>query len=212
MDHGPKNQDTDKLIRRARDGDTEATEQLLVRHRERLRKMVAMRLDKRLAARVDPSDVLQEAMVDASRRLPEYLSQPSRPFYPWLRQIAWDRLIDLHRYHIDAEKRTVLREDRWSPTLNEESVCELADQLVASDTNPSRQMMRAEMYARVRAVLKQLYPHDRELLVLRHLEQLSVREIADVLGISESTVTTRHLRALQRLRRLLGDELGESVP
>ncbi len=206
----PTDPDTSQLIRMARDGDPTASDQLLQRHRPRLRRMIGMHIDRRIAARVDPSDVVQEAMADASQRLEAYLKDPPRAFYPWLRQIAWDRLIDMYRMHIGADRRSVLREQTAHPDLNDDSIHELANQLASSSANPTRRIMRAEMFARVREALKQLSPQDRELLVLRHLEQLGVREIADVLGVSDTVVTTRHLRALQRLRKLLGDEFGES--
>ena len=200
--------DTDGLIGRAREGDETARDELLGRYRARLQRMVAMRIDPRMSARLDPSDVVQEALQDASRRLPDYLDGPQRPFYAWLRQITWDRLVDVHRRHIDAQKRSVKHEHPWTPNLNDESVFDLATNLVASSINPSRRMMNAEMQTRVRAALKKLAADDREILVMRHLEQLEVHEIADVLGISETNVTTRHLRALQRLRHELGDEFG----
>src|SRR5262245_24069354 len=102
--------DTDALLARATAGDPEAAQQLLARHRGRLGRMVAVRLDCRLAARVDPSDVVQEALMDAARKLPDYLRRRPLPFYPWLREIAWERLIKLHQQHLTAGKRSVLRE------------------------------------------------------------------------------------------------------
>jgi RNA polymerase sigma-70 factor, ECF subfamily len=192
------------LIKQARDGDAKARDALLLRHRTRLRKMVAIRIDKRLAARVDPSDVVQEAMKVAHARFAEYLADPRRPFYPWLRGITLDRLVDMYRRHVVASRRSVLREQAPRLMLNDESECELANSLVASNLNPSRGLLLLEMLTRVRAALQQLSENDRDILVMRHLEQLNVVEIADALGISKTAVTTRHLRALQRLRVLLG--------
>lgn len=200
--------DTDLLLRRAADGDDRARSELLDRYRGRLKRMIGIRIDRRVAARVDPSDVVQEALKDAHKRLPEYLADPQLAFYPWLRRIAWDRLVDMYRTHIGAERRSVLKEQVWAPGLNDESVAELAQNIVTSSLNPGRRAMQAEMQARTKAALTELKPHDREILVLRYLEQLGVAEIADVLGISQTAVTSRHLRALQRLRRLLGDEFG----
>jgi RNA polymerase sigma-70 factor (ECF subfamily) len=200
--------DTELLLRRAADGDERARAELLDRFRARLKRMVACRLDRRVAARVDPSDVVQEALKDAHQRLPEYLADPQLAFYPWLRRIAWDRLVDMYRVHIGAERRSVLKEQPCAPALNDESVAELAQSIVTSSLNPGRRAMLAEMQARTKAALMDLKPHDREILVLRYLEQLGVEEIADVLGISHTAVTSRHLRALQRLRKLLGDEFG----
>jgi RNA polymerase sigma-70 factor (ECF subfamily) len=181
----------------------------LDRYRDRLRKAVAIRLDKRIAARVDASDIVQEAMRDAFRRLPEYFADPRLSFYPWLRRITWDRLVDMYRTHVAAERRSVLREQPAMLNLNDESVAELAHSIVTSSVNPGRRAMLAEMEGRTKAALMRLKPHDREILVLRYLEQLGVEEIASVLGISQTAVTSRHLRALQRLRRLLGVDFGD---
>lgn len=206
----PDESETEDLIRRAGDGETAATEELFVKHRDRLRQMIAVRMDPRLAARVDPSDIVQETLVEASRKLPEYLQDQPLPFYPWLRQIAWDRLVDLHRRHVQAQKRAVGRES-WRQMLPDRSTMALADRLLASGTTPSGHFLREELRDRMQAALAELPPRDREVLVLRHLEQLSTCEIASVMGMKEGAVKTRHLRALQRLRGLLNDELPEQA-
>ena len=198
---------SDSLMRRAA-ADRRAQAQLLDQYRGRLRQVIAMRMDSRVAARVDASDVVQETMKDAYQRLPEYFADPQISFYPWLRRIALDRLADVYRVHVAAEKRSVLKEHPWTPNLNDESVAELAQSVVASSICPGKRAAAAELQARAAAALLQLKNHDREILVLRYLEQLGVAEIADVLGISQTAVTSRHLRALQRLRQLLGDDLG----
>jgi RNA polymerase sigma-70 factor (ECF subfamily) len=198
--------DTDELLDLAGRGDVPARHQLLVRHRARLTKMVAIRLDRRLAARVDPSDVVQETLADADRRLDDYLRDRPLPFYPWLRRLAGERLIDLHRRHVRARHRSVEREAPWALPLPDESVVALADRLAADGTSPSRHLLRQELRQRVRAALDQLAPHDREILVLRHLEQLSVAEAAAALGITERAAKARHMRALTRLRTLFDDE------
>jgi RNA polymerase sigma-70 factor (ECF subfamily) len=200
--------DTEELLTRAADGDTGARHALLARHRGRLRQMVAVRLDRRLAARVDPSDVVQEALADAARKLAAYLRERPLPFYPWLRRLAWERLVKLHRRHITAGRRSVTREGGWA--LPDESAVALVRQLLAPSSTPSRQLLRAEMHARVRSALEQLGERDREVLVLRYLEQLSTPEVAGVLGITEGAVKVRHFRALERLRALLGDDFQES--
>lgn len=204
--------DTEELVERARSGDREAREQLLTRHRKRLRQMVALRMDRRMLPRVDPSDVVQEALADAARELSDYLRNRPLPFYPWLRQLAWDRLIELHRRHLRAQKRSVQREDPDFLTLPEESAVQLAQRLLAPGSSPSERLLHEELRARIQAALAQLAPRDREVLVLRHLEQLSTAETAAVLGITQGAVKTRHLRALERLRGLLGDDLAEEVP
>jgi len=197
--------DTEELIEQAGQGDATALQQLLVRHRGRLRKMVAVRLDRRLAARVDPSDVVQEAFAEAIQHFAEYLRTRPLPFSAWLRGFAWQRLVRLHRHHIRAQKRSVRREEAWSMPLPDDSVVRLARRLLAHGSSPSQALIHDELRERLRAALDQLAPHDREILVMRNLEQLPVAEIAAVLGLTEGAVKVRHLRALQRLRSILGD-------
>lgn len=167
--------------------------------------MVAARMDDRVAPRVDPSDVVQEALVVADRRLPEYLKQADSPFYPWLRQIAWDRLVDAHREHIHADKRSVRRE--VSMQLSEASSMCLAKQMATSATGPSRHLARKELRTRIRAILGELANLDREILILKHLEELSNSECAAVLGITIVAVKKRYFRALSRVRSLMDREI-----
>ncbi len=201
--------DTDQLLEQARGGDPGARQELLVRHSTRLQRMVALHLDRRLAARIDPSDVVQEALAEAAQRLSDYLRRRPLPFYPWLRQLAWERLIDLRRRHLHAGKRSVTREEAGILDLPEDSAVELASRLVDVGSSPSDHVLREELRARVQVALARLAPRDREVLVLRHLEQLSTREVAAVLRITDSAVKTRHLRALERLHRLLGEDIGK---
>jgi RNA polymerase sigma-70 factor (ECF subfamily) len=210
--HDPQEVDTDQLLDRAGHGDPVAQQELLVRHRGRLRQLIAVRMDRRLAARIDPSDVVQDTLTEAVQRLADYLRRRPLPFYPWLRQLALDRLAELHRGHLRAQKRSVTREEAWDPGLSDASVLELAGRLLARGSSPSARLVRREMRDRVRAALEQLPAADREVLVLRHVEQLSAREIAAVLGVSEGVVYTRHVRALERLRGLFTDESGEPKP
>jgi RNA polymerase sigma-70 factor (ECF subfamily) len=207
-----KDFDSEQLLRRAGQGDPLAGQQLLVQYRQRLRQMIAVRLDRRLAARIDPSDVVQETLGEAVQQLDAYLRQPPLPFYPWLRQLAWKRLTALYRRHIRAGKRSVCREEHGAPPLPDESALDLAGRLLARGSSPSARLRREELRGRVRAALAQLPEGDRELLVLRHLEQLATPEIAEVLGITEGAVYTRHLRALERLRGLLGPDFVEDEP
>jgi RNA polymerase sigma-70 factor (ECF subfamily) len=198
--------DTEELIDLTARGDAVARQQLLVRHRKKLVKMVAVRLDRRVAARVDPSDVVQEALAEAAQHLDEFLRTRPLPYYSWLRQFAWERLVKLHRHHIRSKKRSVTREEPWSMPLPEDSVLRLA-RLVAggASASPSQALIRNELRQRLRAALDQLAPHDREILVMRNLEQLPVAEIAEVLGLTEGAIMVRHLRALRRLRTILGE-------
>jgi RNA polymerase sigma-70 factor (ECF subfamily) len=204
--------DSEQLLRRAGQGDPAARQQLLVQHQQRLRQMIAVRLDRRLAARVDPSDVVQETLAEAVQQLPEYLRQPPLPFYPWLRQLACKRLAALYRRHVRAGKRSVRREEHGPPPLPDESALDLAGRLLHRGSSPSARLRRAERRGQVRGAMARLPEGDREVLVLRHLEQLATPEIAAVLGITEGAVYTRHLRALERLRGLLGDDLLEGEP
>src|SRR5262245_27325598 len=193
----------EELLQQAAQGDQAACGRLLERYRPRLQRMIALHLDRRLAARLDSSDIVQEAFADAVQKLPGYLENRPLPFYPWLRQLAWERLLQLHRRHLYAQQRSVAREEPRQISLPDESAQELADRLMAPGSTPSAHLRREEIRARVLAALDQLSASDRQLLVLRHLEQLSPREISAVLGVSEAAVYTRHLRALERMRRLL---------
>jgi RNA polymerase sigma-70 factor (ECF subfamily) len=197
--------DTEELLQRTSAGDRGARGALLQRHRRRLHRMVSVRMDRRLAARLDPSDVVQEALAEADRRLDDYLRARPLPFYPWLRQLAWDRLIEAHRRHVRAARRSVSREEA-DPGLPEGSAAALADRLLASGTGPSEAARRHELKGRVQAALAALAAPEREVLLLRYVEKLSAREAAAVLGLSEAALKSRALRAVQRLRGLLGDQ------
>ena len=200
--------DTDHLLERATAGDGAARDQLLQRYRRRLRRMVAFRFDPRLAARVDPSDVVQETLAEAAANLDRYLRERPLPFYPWLRQLAQRRLIDLHRRHVQARRRSVTREV-GPPGLPDHSALALADRLFARTSSPSAGPRRQERRDRVRAALAALPEPDREVLVLRILEALPTRETAAVLGISEVAVRSRQVRALDRVKVLLGPDFLE---
>ena len=170
--------DTEYLVSRAAAGEDAARERLLTRHRSRLRHAIALRLDPRLATRVDASDIVQEAMADAACKLSDYLQRRPLPFYVWLRQLALERLIEMHRRHIQAQKRSVTREEMQSLPITDESRLELAGRLLAKGGTPLATMLRDELRRRVHTVLGRLPALDREILVLRHLEQLSTRDSA----------------------------------
>src|SRR5262245_12563382 len=191
--------DTEELLDAAATGDGSARGRLLDRHRQRLRRMVAVRLDRRLNARLDPSDLVQDTLAEANRRLDDYLRHRPLPFYPWLRQIAWNRMIDARRYHL-RPGRTVGREEPAG--LPAESALKLAERLIAGEP-PSAGLRRKEQQAQVRAALERLPARDREVLALRCLEQLSTDEAAALLDVSEGAVRVRVLRSLRRLRDIL---------
>jgi RNA polymerase sigma-70 factor (ECF subfamily) len=200
--------DTEHLLERAAGGDGAAREQLLQRHRRRLGRMVAVRFDRRLAARVDPSDVVQETLAEAAANLDRYLRERPLPFYPWLRQLAQRRLIDLHRRHVQARRRSVTQE-AGPMGLPDHSAAALADRLFARTSSPSARLRRQERRDRVRAALEALSEQDREVLVLRILEAVPTRQTAEILGISEVAVRSRQVRALDRLKVLLGPDFLE---
>jgi RNA polymerase sigma-70 factor, ECF subfamily len=195
---------TYELIDRAGQGDEAARRQLLERYRGYLKRMVAVRLDRRLAARVDPSDVVQETLVEAARRLDDYLRDRPLPFYAWLRGLAGERVIDTHRRHVTTQRRSVTLEHR-DLDLPDASADQLVRRLLAADTSPSNHLMRQERHERLKAALASLPQRDREVVVMRHLEQLSTVEIAAMLEISEPAVKSRLLRALIRMREQMGD-------
>jgi RNA polymerase sigma-70 factor (ECF subfamily) len=201
--------DTEQLLDLAAQGDRAARNRLLDRYRGRLRSLMALRMDRRLAARLDPSDVVQESLAVADARLADYLRDRPLPFYVWLRQLALERLVDLQRLHVRSQKRSVRREEGPLAALPEESLAELAERLTSRESSPSAALQRAERREKLRAALARLPERDREVLVLRHLEQLTTREIAAALGLSEGAVKLRHVRALQRLREQLGEALPE---
>ena len=145
--------DTEELVRLAAQGDKSAEHRLMDRHRDRLRRMVAIRLDPRIGARIDPSDVVQETLLIAFDKLPDYLREQPVPFYVWLRKIAWKRLIDLYRVHVKASKRSVVREANLEMAMSEHSTKQLAERLVAKGLSPSEGVMRDELHARIQVAL-----------------------------------------------------------
>ena len=202
--------DTEELVRRAGGGDGAAVEALFERNRARLSQMIRLRMDPRMRGRIDPSDVIQETLVAASQRLPRYATERPLPFYPWLRQIAWEKLVHLHDRHLRAAKRSVAREQFFRPDISDESAQELAHRLVGTTSSPSADAVRQEVRERVRQALEELSVDDREVLLLRYLEQMSSKEIGAILDVSEAAVNMRHMRALERIRRVLSDMGDES--
>jgi RNA polymerase sigma-70 factor, ECF subfamily len=198
----------DGLLRDAAEGDLTAVRCLLERHRDRLRRMIAARMDRRLAPRLDPSDVVQETLADAARKLPDYLRDRPLPFYPWLHRLAADRLARTHRDHVASTVRGIGREEPFDgPSHDEATVARLVDRMTANDTTPGRRAAREERQLLLAAAIARMDEADREVLGLRYLDQLAFDEIAAVLEIGLSAVKMRHLRALERLRGLL-EELG----
>jgi RNA polymerase sigma-70 factor (ECF subfamily) len=200
---------TAALLDRVRAGDRDALGELFTLHRDRLWRMLHVRLDRRLAKRLSAEDVLQEAFVDVAARVGEYLANPAVPFYVWLRFLTVQRMQMLQRTHMGARMRDVRMEVRLrQPGLPRASSESMAGQLVSGMTSPSQAAMRRELQARLRAALDAMDPLDREVLALRHFEELSNHEVAGVLGISKDAASKRHVRALRRLKDILADASG----
>lgn len=196
--------DQDALLERAARGDAEAMNLLFASQRPRLRRMVELRLDDRLRSRLDASDVIQEAQLEVFARLPNYLESRPMPFWLWLRLEVARHLCLAHRRHLGTAMRDVRREVPAEQAAPSVSSAALAAQLQGREDSPSEGVVRAERVARLRRALDSLDEADREVLALRHFEQLSNKETAEVLGISESAATKRYLRALDRLEIALG--------
>jgi RNA polymerase sigma-70 factor (ECF subfamily) len=193
-----------RLLDGAAAGDPEAWRALFDRDRQRLRRMVALRMDRRLQGRVDPSDVIQDAHIEAVTRLPEYLRQPDLPFFLWLRLIVGQRLTLLHRRHLGAQARDAGREiGLYHGALPAATSAALAAQLLGRHTSPTQALLRAERILRLQEALNTLEPIDREVLSLRHFEELTAAETARVLGIEETAAAKRYFRALKRLKEVL---------
>jgi RNA polymerase sigma-70 factor (ECF subfamily) len=184
-------------------GDAGALRWLLERFRPRLKRMIAVRLDGRLAARLDPSDVVQETLADAARKIGDYLRDRPLPFYPWLHRLASERLVQAHRYHLRAMRREAGRERAGQLPWAESSGRRLVDLLAASGTSPSQHLIRDEERQEIWRALGELSDQDREILVMRYLDQSSFAEIAAILEITEGAARVRHFRALQRIGPLL---------
>ncbi len=204
--------DTAEALERAVAGDREALGAALEKHRLRLWRMVRLRMDRRLQARMDASDVVQEVFLEASRRLEEYLRDRPMPFFLWLRFLTDQRIVALHRFHLGAQARDARREVvlRRRALLDSTSAA-LAEQIAASGPSPSQGAARGEVEERVRRALAALDPDDREVLALRHFEQLSNAEAAQSLGIEPSAASKRYVRALGRLREVL-ESMGVRLP
>jgi RNA polymerase sigma-70 factor (ECF subfamily) len=173
-------------------------------HRSRLRTMLRLRLDRRLQARVDPSDVLQEAFLAAAAGIDRFLADPRIPLYLWLRFLAGRKLEELHRRHLDTGKRDPAREvSLHREPLPMATSAEIALELLGKDPSPSDAAARAELRARLEDAIESLQPLDREVLALRHFEELRTQEVAHALGIEEATARKRYLRAVERLRKVL---------
>jgi RNA polymerase sigma-70 factor (ECF subfamily) len=193
-----------ELLGRVRLGDERALAELFSKERDRLWRMVQARLDRRLQGRVDPDDVLQEAYLDATRRIGHFANEPEMSFFLWLRLIVGQTLVDVHRRHLEAQMRDAGRDISIARGATPgASSASLAGQLVAHLSSPSQAAIREEMEAQLRQAIDGLEPIDREVLVLRHFEELTNGEVAETLGIQVKAASIRYVRALARLKAVL---------
>jgi RNA polymerase sigma-70 factor (ECF subfamily) len=196
--------DVEDLVKQAASGDPKSWEELMKRYRSRLRRTVSFRLDPRLQGRVDPSDVVQDVCLEAWQHLASYINQHDTPFFLWLRAVAGHKLGDLHRQHLGTKMRDARREvSLYQGSLSGATSAALAAKLLGHLTGPSEAARRAERKVQLQTALNAMDPIDREVLALRHFEQLTVSEAAAVLGIKEKAAGMRYVRALRRLKEIL---------
>lgn len=197
-------QPTQVLLDRVRDGDEAAVNGLLARHREAIKRMIDRRMDRVVQHRVDASDIVQDVMLEANRRLGDYLANPTMPFQLWLRHMARDRLIDAHRRHRVASNRSVDREVSVSPAgADDRSADDVVARIADRELTPAAAATWHELERRFAAAVEQLDEADRQIVLLRHFEHLSTAEAAAALGLSKPAAGMRYLRAMRRLRVLL---------
>jgi len=202
----PEKLQTEQLIAQAKNGDSSAVNQLMDRHRNSLRQLIRMRLDNKIQKRVDVSDVVQDVLVEAHRRLGRYMDNPIMPFHLWLRQIAKDRIIDAHRRHRVSGKRSIDREQQLvAPQGYDQSSIQLAGLLGDSGLTPAAAALQKEMAQKVEQAITKLGDKDCEIIVMRHYEHLSNQEIGQLLGLSEPAASMRYLRAIRRLKQVMTD-------
>lgn len=188
---------------RLRAGDPAAVGELFSACRDRLKRMVRLRLDRRLQGRLDASDVLQEAFLDVQKKAPEFAAK-DMPAYLWLRLVTAERLLVLHRHHLGTKMRNAGQEvSLYRGGLPPATTHSLANLLLGRMTSPSEAAVRAERQVRLQEALDTMEPIDREVLVLRHFEELSNNEVALILELSKSAASNRYLRALKRLKDIL---------
>lgn len=194
------------LLAQAGRGDRDAVNRLLESHRASLRQVIQMRLDRAVARRVDASDIVQDVLLEANDRLADYLADPRMPFHLWLRHMAKDRIIEMHRRHRGAQRRSLDREQSLAaPQYADQSSLNLAQMLVDNELTPAAENIRRELEQRFLTAVDQLEDDDRDIILMRHFEQLGNSEAAVALGLSPAAAGMRHLRALRKLRAILGE-------
>jgi len=200
----PSRDETDRLLDEARSGEPAAVDKLLGEFREPLRRVIGLRLDPAIARRVDASDIVQDVLLEANQRLLEFLKQPDMPFHLWLRHLAQDRIIDTHRRHRLAQRRSVDREQPIArPAWTDESSVALVAQLIDTERTPTSEAIHHELQRKLADAIDRLADDDREIVLMRHHEALSNQEVAKALKLTEAAASMRYLRALRRLREVL---------
>jgi len=204
----PESEKTQELLAGAENGDAEAVNRLLERHRDAVRRMIDLRMDRKIARRVDASDIVQDVLIEANRRLADYLKNPAMPFHLWLRHMAKDRLIDAHRRHRGAAKRSLDREQPLvAPGRLDQSTLNLVAELRDQGRTPASEAAWNELQLQFVAAVDDLDEQDREVVLMRHFEKLSNSEVAEALNLSSAAASMRYLRAVRRLKSILaGDE------
>ncbi len=201
----PEHEVTQQLVQAVAEGDELAVNDLMNRHRDALRRLVHFRLDRKIAARVDASDVVQDVLIEASQRLKDYVANPAMPFHLWIRQLAKDRMIDLHRKH-HAQKRSVDKEQPLQGRkFGDQSSLNLAAQLSDQELTPAAATIRKELEERFLDALSQIDEDDRDIIVMRHIEHLGNGEVAEALKLSPAAAGMRYLRAIRKLKAVLTD-------
>lgn len=208
MNSAAQTPDDERLLARLQAGDGAALGQLFDRHRERLWRMIRFRMDRRLASRIDPDDVLQESYVAASARLNHYLSKPEQSPFIWLRLVVGQTMIDIHRRHVGAQMRDAGREQSLGPRYPEATSVSLVAELSASATGPSTGAMRNEAAEQLQQAIASMAEIDQEIIALRHFEDLTNSETAELLGLQPTAASNRYVRALARLREILSEMPG----
>lgn len=196
--------DDPQLRQRLRDDPDRVLAEQFTKHHPRLRRLVAFRMDPMAISRVDPDDVLQEAWLAARSRLDSYLESTAMSIYVWLRLIALQTIIDVHRRHLGAKMRDAFREVSIEQAQSSDTSQAIARQLLGAESSPSQALMRDEASRRLEQVINNMESIDREVLALRHFEELSNNEVAEVLGIQVKAASIRYIRALKRLKEILG--------
>jgi RNA polymerase sigma-70 factor (ECF subfamily) len=207
----PTPEQTDGLLADAKADRGDAVDRIIAAFREPLRRVIDLRLDPVLARRVDASDIVQDVLIEAAQRLREYLKNPTMPFQLWPRHLAQDRIIDTHRRHRLAQRRSVDKEQpitkpAWA---TDDSSAGLVAQLIDTERTPGTEAIRQELGRRLTEAVDQLSDDDREVILMRHTEQMSNQDVANALGLTEAAASMRYLRALRRLRTVLVPDGGD---